>query len=188
MNTLSVGSQIAGFLISALFSAYIGVVLIRLLLGFARADFHNPLSQFIVKITNPVLIPMRRFIPAVGKIDSAAVLLAFTLTVIKVALLTLVGYFAISNIPQLLLFSLGDFIKTIIYIYIVALVIQVVISWIGTAQGNPFLPVINSLTKPIIDPIRRIVPTVGMMDFSAFVAILLLNVLLIIVTNIFNQL
>lgn len=185
MNTLSVGSQIATFLISAVFSLYIGVVLIRLLLGFARADFHNPLSQFLVKVTNPILVPMRRFIPAIGKIDTSSVLLAYGLTIIKTALLALVGYGALS-LPQLLIFSVGDIIKTIIYIYIFALIIQAVISWIGSAQGNPVVPLINSLTNPIVRPIRKFVPVVGMMDLSPLVAILLLNVLLIIVTNIFS--
>lgn len=185
MNELSVGSQIATFLISALFSLYIGAVLIRLLLGFARADFHNPLSQFLVKITNPVLVPMRRFIPAIGKIDTSAVVLAFGLTIIKTTLLLLVGIGAI-NLPQIVLFSLGDMIKTIIWIYIFALIIQAVISWVGSSHGNPVVPLVNSLTYPIVKPIRKFVPIIGMMDLSPLVAILLLNVLLIIVNNIFR--
>lgn len=185
MNELSVGSQIAIFLISVIFSLYIGVVLIRMLLGFARADFHNPLSQFLVKITNPVLVPMRRYIPAIGKIDTSSVLLAFGLTVLKTALLALVGYGGL-NLPQILIFSVGDIIKTIIYIYIFALIIQAVISWVGSAHGNPVVPLVNSLTNPIVRPIRKFVPIVGMMDLSPLVAILLLNVLLIIVNNIFR--
>ncbi len=187
MNTLSVGSQIAGFLISVIFSMYIGAIIVRLLLGFARADFHNPLSQFIVKITNPVLVPLRRFIPAVGKVDTAAVLLAFGLTVLKVVLLSLIGYYAINNVPQLLFFSLGDFIKAIIYIYLFALIVHAVITWVGTPEGNPFVPLLKSITNPIVNPIRKVVPMVGVMDFSPLVAILLLNVLLIIVANIFGM-
>lgn len=186
MNTLSVGAQIAGFLISVIFSMYIGVVIIRLLLGFARADFHNPLSQMVVKVTNPVLVPLRRFIPAVGKIDTAAVLLAFSLTILKVILLSVVGYYSITNLPHLLVFSVGDYIKAIIYIYLFALIIHAVITWIGTPHGNPFVPLLKSITNPIVNPIRKFVPMVGVMDFSPLVAILLLNVLLIIVTNIFK--
>ena len=75
------------FLVDTLFSLYIGAVLLRLLLALARANFYNPLSQFLVKITNPVLVPMRRMIPAMGKVDTAAVVLAVGLTVIKVLLL-----------------------------------------------------------------------------------------------------
>lgn len=184
MNDLSLGSQIATFLISAVFSLYIGAVLIRMLLGFARANFHNPLSQVLVKITNPVLAPMRRFIPAIGKIDTSAVLLAFILTIIKTGLIFLLSH-GVINLPQIFLFSVGDIIKTIIYIYIFALIIQAVISWVGSAHGNPIVPLINSLTNPIVRPIRKVIPVMGMMDFSPLVAILLLNVLLIIVNNIF---
>jgi len=88
---ISVLAQIAILLVDVIFSLYIGAVLLRLLLGFARADFHNPLSQFLVKVTNPVLIPMRRFIPAIGSIDTSAVVLAFVLTLIKTSLLVLLN-------------------------------------------------------------------------------------------------
>ena len=182
---LSVGTQIAVFLVDVLFSLYIGAIVIRLLLGFARADFHNPLSQFLVKITNPVLVPLRRFIPAVGKIDSAAVVLALLLTFIKTSLLLLLttgrGYF-----PASLFYAVGDLLTTIIWVYIIALILQAIMSWVGSAHGNPVAPLVNSLTAPIVRPIRKVVPLIGMMDLSPMVAILILNILLIVVNNIFR--
>ena len=181
---IQVVSQIALFLIEAIFSLYIGAVVIRLLLGFARASFHNPLSQFLVKVTNPILVPMRRFIPSIGKIDTSAVLLAYLLTVIKVSLLFLILRGAVM-FPESLLIAFGELIKTIIWVYIIALILQAVISWVGSAQGNPVSPLIHSLTNPIVRPIRKVVPLVGMMDLSPLVAILGLNVLLIVVNNIF---
>lgn len=184
MLGLALGSQIALFLVEAIFSLYIGAVVIRLLLGFARANFHNPLSQFLVKVTNPVLVPMRRFIPSIGKIDTSAVTLAYGLTVIKVSLSYLIIRGAVM-FPESLLISAGELVKTIIWVYIIALILQAVISWIGSAQGNPIAPLIHSLTNPIVRPIRKIVPVIGMMDLSPLVAILGLNVLLIIVSNIF---
>ncbi len=182
---MSVGVEIASFLIEAVFSLYIAAVLLRLLLGFARASFNNPLSQFLVKITNPILVPMRRFIPSIGSIDSSAVILAFVLTFIKVSLLFLAQTHSI-QFPTSLIFALGELIKSIIWIYIIALILQAVISWVGNTQSNPIIPLINSLTAPILRPIRKIVPLVGMMDLSPLVAILGLNILLIIVTNIFR--
>lgn len=181
---LQVVSQIALFLIEAIFSLYIGAVVIRLLLGFARANFNNPLSQFLVKVTNPVLVPMRRFIPSIGKIDTSAVILAFALTVIKVSLLFLILRGAIM-FPESLLIAVGELIKTIIWVYIIALILQAVMSWVGSAQGNPVSPLVQSLTNPIVRPIRKVVPLIGMMDLSPLVAILGLNVLLIVVNNIF---
>lgn len=185
MLGLSLGSQIAVFLIEAIFSLYIAAVLLRLLLGFARANFSNPLSQFLVKITNPILVPMRRFIPAIGSIDTSAVLLAFALMFIKVSLLFLIRSHQ-SYFPESLGFALGELIKSIIWIYLIALILQAIISWVGSAQGNPIVPLINSLTAPIVRPIRKVVPLIGMMDLSPLVAILGLNILLLVVTHIFR--
>ncbi len=181
---MSLGGQIATFLIETIFSLYIAAVLIRLLLGYAGASFHNPLSQFLVKITNPVLVPMRRFIPSVGAIDTAAVVLAFVLTLIKVSLLLLVTSGSI-HFPASIIYAIGELLKSIIWIYIFALIIQAVTSWIGSTQGNPVSPLVNSLTNPILRPIRRVVPIIGMMDLSPLVAIIGLNILLMIVDNLF---
>ena len=185
MLGLSVGSQIAVFLIEAVFSLYIAAVVIRLLLGFARANFNNPLSQFLVKVTNPILVPMRRFIPSLGSIDTSAVVLAFLLTLIKVSLLSIVTLGAV-QFPSILIVALGELVKTVIWVYLFSLILQAIISWVGSAQGNPVIPLINSLTAPILKPIRKIVPLVGMMDLSPLVAILGLNILLIVVNNIFH--
>lgn len=185
MLGLSVGSQIAVFLIEVVFSLYIGAVVIRLLLGFARANFNNPLSQFLVKVTNPVLVPMRRFIPSAGSIDTSSVVLAFVLTLVKVSLLLLVTTGSI-HFPGSLFLALGELVKTIIWVYIFALILQAIISWVGNTQGNPIIPLINSLTAPILKPIRKVVPLIGMMDLSPMVAIIALNILLIVVNNIFR--
>ena len=185
MLGLSLGSQIATFLVEAIFSLYIAAVVIRLLLGFARANFHNPLSQFLVKITNPVLVPLRRFVPSFGSIDTSAVLLAYGLTLIKISLLFLITRGAIM-FPESLFIALGELITTIIWVYLIALILQAVISWVGNTQGNPIAPLINSLTNPMLRPIRKVVPLVGMMDLSPLVAILGLNILLIIVQNLFH--
>lgn len=184
MSGLPLGSQIAVFLIDTIFTLYIATFIIRLLLGFARANFNNPLSQFLVKVTNPVLVPLRRFIPAIGSIDTSAVLAAFVLILIKVSLLLLVTTSSI-HFPGSLLVAVRDLLTTIIWVYIIALLIQALTSWIGNTQGNPVIPLVNSLTAPILRPIRKVVPLIGMMDLSPLVAILGLNILLIIVNSLF---
>lgn len=167
------------FLVDTLFSLYIGAVLLRLLLALARANFYNPLSQFLVKITNPVLVPMRRMIPAMGKVDTAAVVLAVGLTVIKVLLLLgLKGGGA--DLFGIVVFSVLEVIRTVIHIYIFALVVQAVLSWVGNTYGNPLADLLNSLTEPLLRRIRGFVPVIGMVDIAPMVAILLLYVVLII--------
>lgn len=168
--------NIAVFLISTLFSLYIGAVLLRFLL--ALADFYNPLSQFLVKITNPVLVPLRRFIPPMGKIDSASLVLAFALKLIAASLLmSIQGLDA--GVGGLLLAVLADLIRTVVWIFMVALIIQAIMSWVGNSYGNPMGSLLDSLTAPILDPIRKFVPLIGMVDLSPLVAILLLQVVLI---------
>ena len=179
MNVLQ---QIGAFLIETLFSLYIGAVVLRMLLGYAGANFYNPLSQFLVKITNPVLVPLRRFIPSIGKIDTSAIVLALGLTVVKIVLLSLVVTGNI-NIISIILASVIDLIKVVIWVYIISLLIQAVMSWVGSAHGNYVAPLILSLTTPLLRPIRNVIPNIGALDLSPLVAILILNILLIIVDS-----
>lgn len=181
---MSLGAEILTFLVDVIFSLYIAAVVIRLLLGFSRADFRNPMSQFLVKVTNPVLVPLRRFIPSIGSIDTSAVAFAYVLTVIKIGLILLLKSGSL-HFPELLIYALGDLVKLIIYVYLFALIIQAVMSWIGSTHGNPIAPLLNSLTNPILRPIRKVVPLIGMMDLSPLVAILGLNILLMVVARIF---
>jgi YggT family protein len=175
--------QIGAFLIETLFSLYIGAVVLRMLLGYAGANFYNPLSQFLVKVTNPVLVPLRRFIPSIGKIDTAAIVLALGLTLIKMILLSFIVFGSV-NIIGVLFASIIDLLKVIIWVYIISLLIQAVMSWIGSAHGNPVAPLIHSLTEPLLRPIRRVIPNIGALDLSPLVVILILNILLIVINNI----
>ena len=176
--------DISVFLIDTIFTLYIAAIVIRLMLGFVRADFNNPFSQFLVKITSPVLVPLRRFVPAMGSIDSSAVVLAFLLTVIKLGLTLLLKTGSL-HFPELLIYAVGDLLKLVLYIYLFSLIIQAITSWIGNSHGNPISPLLNSLTNPILRPIRKVVPLIGMMDLSPLVAILGINILLMIVTRVF---
>lgn len=176
---MSALQNVGVFLVDTLFSLYIGAVLLRLLLALARANFYNPLSQFLVKITNPVLVPMRRMIPAMGKVDTAAVVLALGLTVIKVLLLLgLQGGGA--DLFRVVVSSVLEVIRTVIHIYIFALVVQAVLSWVGNTYGNPLADLLNSLTEPLLRRIRGFVPVIGMVDLAPMAAILLLYVVLIV--------
>ncbi len=167
--------NIAVFLISALFSLYIGAVLVRFLLAYARADFHNPYSQALVKVTNPALVPLRRFIPAIGKVDTASLVLAFVLKLAGILLITAVMGQPF-DLAYLIPAALVDLVRSVIWIYIVAMIIQAVMSWLGNTYGNPVASLLYSLTDPILRPIRKIVPLVGAIDLSPLVAILLLQV------------
>ena len=176
MGTLQ---HIGIFLVDTLFSLYIGAVIIRFLLALSRADFYNQISQVIVKVTNPTLVPLRRLIPAMGKIDTAAIVLAVSLIIIKTFLIVIMQGGGVGFIG-LLVYAIVELLRTIIWIYIIALILQAVMSWVGNSHGNPFSSILYSLTNPILKPIRNVVPMIGMIDLSPMVAILGLNILLIV--------
>ena len=180
---MSVIQEILLFLVETLLSLYISAIIIRFLLGYAKADFYNPLSQFLVKITNPVLVPLRRFVPAIGKLDTAAVVAAYALTVIKTIIIFALVSKGISLIG-IIGFSLKELIVGVIWVYIIALILMAVISWIGSSHGNPVSPLVNSLVSPLVNPVRQRLPPVGMLDLSPMVVMIGLYILLIIVNGI----
>ncbi|MCC7121185.1 MAG: YggT family protein, partial [Gammaproteobacteria bacterium] len=118
-------SSAGTFLLDVIFGLYIGAVMLRLFLQWARADFYNPLSQAIVKLTNPVLRPLRRYLPAVGRIDTASVVAILALQMLVVWLkIALVG--ASAGVGAIAVFALAELVSKAIYIFMFAIFVQVV--------------------------------------------------------------
>ena len=164
------------FLVTTLFSLYILAVMLRFLLGVVRADFYNPISQFLVRITNPLLIPMRKVIPSLGKYDTSALLLMLLLQVASLGVVVLLRGISVS-IVALLIAAAGELIMLIINVFMFAIIIQVVLSWVNPGNYNPATALLYSITSPIMRPIQRIIPPVSGMDLSPLVAIIGLQVL-----------
>lgn len=179
MSTLQ---QIAVFLVDTIFSLYIAAIVIRFMLALVKADFYNPLSQALVSITNPTLVPLRRLIPAIGKIDTAAIVLALILIMLKTTILMLIQHGAMPNL-SLIWFSLVEFAKLIVWIYIIAMILLAVMSWVGNTYGNPLVSILYKLTEPLLRPVRRVIPPISGLDLSPMVATIGLYVILIILNG-----
>jgi YggT family protein len=164
------------FLVTTLFSLYILAVMLRFLLGAVRADFYNPVSQFLVRITNPLLIPMRKVIPSVGKYDTSALLLMLLLQVASIGLVVLLRGISVSFFT-LLIAAVGELMMLVINVFMFAIVIQVVLSWVNPGNYNPVTALLYSITSPIMRPIQRIIPPLSGIDLSPLVAIIGLQVL-----------
>ena len=162
------------FLIDTLFGLYILVIMLRFLLQTARADFYNPISQFIVKITNPALRPLRRIIPGWGGIDNASLVLLFSIQCIALLLLGLIsGAFAEGmSIPGLLVASITKLISLLLYVYLIGIFILALLSWINPGSYNPVATVIANLTEPLMRPARKLIPPLGGIDLSPMAVIL----------------
>jgi len=164
------------FLISTLFSLYILAVMLRFLLGMVRADFYNPISQFLVKITNPLLIPLRKIIPGTGKIDVAAIILMLVLQLIMLAIIAALRGVT-PPLLALLVTAIGELVILAINVFLFAIIVQVIISWINPGSYNPVNGLLNSLTAPVMRPIQRLMPPMSGIDLSPLFALIGLQVL-----------
>ncbi|MBB1269268.1 YggT family protein [Shewanella sp. SR44-3] len=163
------------FLITTLFDLYLMVVILRFWLQWAKADFYNPFSQFIVKATHPILAPMRRILPSLGSIDTASIVLAFLVVLVKMLVLTLLAGATI-EILTLLLFSLVSVVKEAGVLLFWLILIRALLSWFNQGH-NPIVMMMTQLTEPVLAPVRRIIPPMGGLDLSVMFVIIGLNFL-----------
>ncbi|MEQ8288556.1 MAG: YggT family protein [Gammaproteobacteria bacterium] len=175
--------QAAIFLIEVVFGLYILAVLLRFLFATVRADFHNPLSQFIVKITNPPLTILRRFIPSYMAIDWAAIFLLFAIQAVEIVLTALVVAGVVPAPMGLLVMTFAELLKTVVYLYIVVILVQVAISWINPHAYNPLTVIMHQLTEPVMKPARRLIPPAGGFDWSPLVVLIVLNLAIILLVS-----
>ncbi|WP_252178136.1 YggT family protein [Endozoicomonas sp. 4G] len=164
------------FLIQTLGGLYIMAVLLRFLLQLVKADFYNPISQAIVKVTSPLLNPLRKVIPGMGGLDLAALVLALLLQILLVYVLFMVQGLATAAIPfpQVLIISLKELAGEILNIYMFSLIIIAIASWVAPGSYNPGLLLLHQLTEPLSSRIRRVIPPLGGLDFSLMVLVLII--------------
>ncbi|WP_298774804.1 YggT family protein [uncultured Shewanella sp.] len=163
------------FLVNTLFDLYLMVVILRIWLQAARADFYNPFSQFIVKATQPIIAPLRRVIPSMGRLDTASILLALIVVALKYTILSLMVGAAL-DVPSILLISIVSVFKEAGVLLFWMLILRAILSWVSQGQ-NPIEMVMVQLTEPFLGPIRRIIPPMGGLDLSLLVLMIILNFL-----------
>lgn len=164
------------FLIRVLFGLYIGLLLLRLLFQLVRADFYNPISQAIVKLTTPLVVPLRRFVPSLGRVDSASLLLAFGFQMLMAYII-----FFLRDIPtpmlNIVLWSVLALIHRVLDIFTFALFIVVILSWVAPYSRSPVALLATQLTNPLLQPVRGKIPPVAGVDFSVMVVLLALYII-----------
>lgn len=169
------------FLIRTLFGLYELVVVLRLLFQYTRADFYNPLSQFVVRITNPPLRPLRKLIPGYRGIDFASVALLVALKTLEFMALLLVGGLGFAILGPLA-WSVPALLSLLANIFLYAILIKVILSWVGPDTYNPAVSLLHSITEPLLSPARRWIPPISGLDLSPMVvmiAIVLAQMLLL---------
>lgn len=173
-------SQAGTFLISTVFELYILIVLLRLLFQYLRMDFYNPISQFIVRASNPALRPLRRFIPGYRGIDLAAVVLLLVLSLLEYSLLGLITGHSL-GLAGLLVLSLAKLLDLILNVFLFAIIIQVILSWVAPGTYNAITQIIYGISEPLLRPARQLLPPIGGLDLSPLIVLVLIKLTSILV-------
>ena len=174
-------------IINTLFDLYILLVVLRFLLQMFRADFYNPVSQFIVKLTTPPLRVLRRFIPSINGQDTASIVLCLLLIYVKFMVMRLLSIPAAHiggvmapigavSYGGLFVYCIADLLALLLTVFLVAIIIQVVISWVSPGHYNPVIGLVNRIAEPVLKPVRKLLPPMGGIDLSPLFASLLLVV------------
>ena len=177
---MTVGSYLSDaalFLVDTILGIYILLVLLRFLLQLVRADFYNPISQFIIRTTNPPLVRLRRFIPGLWRVDLAALALLITMEVLRISLTAML----LGHSPRwtgIIFLSLGELAKLAVYTIIFSIFIRALLSWFSSGLQHPMTRLLGSFTDPILQPVRRILPATGGIDLSPLVVFIAMMLIL----------
>ena len=174
MNAIN---EILVYLVQTVLSLYLVTMLLRFLLQLVRADFYNPISQFIVKVTNPLVIPLRRVIPGLGGIDVSSLLLALLLQLAAIVALLLINGLSPPGILLLLAWSVLGVLGLLVNIYFFALLAMIILSWVAAGSRHPAIYLLYQITEPVMAPFRKVLPPMGGLDLSPILVFVLINII-----------
>lgn len=182
----SASVQIGLLLVNALAGFLLFIVLLRFILQAVRADFYNPISQFVVKASNPLVIPLRKVVPGFGGFDWAAIVLLILVQMVAISLSMMIAGYGLplaSIAVWALLGTAGLFLK----LYFWGLLIMVISSWLAPQSDNPALLLLRQILEPVMAPIRKLLPDMGGFDISPIILFLVINVFEIVLITMARQ-
>ncbi|MEO8225233.1 MAG: YggT family protein [Gammaproteobacteria bacterium] len=165
------------FTLRTLFELYVLTFALRLLLQWAAVDKRNPLVQFILRVTSPVVIPLRRLLPSVGRIDTATVVALLALQIAGTFLMVRIGCIGEPAIWQILALAMLSVVKLALSVFTWSIIIYVVLSWVSPAGYNPAAAIVTALVEPVLAPLRRLIPPIGGLDLSPLFALIAIQAL-----------
>ena len=174
---MSAASEIGRYLADTIVSIYLVLVVLRGLLQAAQADFYNPISQFIVRATNPPLIVLRKVIPAGRRFDLSAVVLALLVQIIGLIAVIMLSGFLPPNPLTVSLWAVLGVVGLVVNVYLFAMIAMIVVSWVAPGSRHPAVTLVYQITEPVMGPVRALLPSMGGLDFSPIVIFILINVI-----------
>ena len=187
---MGVFTSSATMLLSAVGGLFLFAVLLRFLLQIAKADFYNPVSQAVIKVTDPVVKILRPIVPGYKGLDFSTLLLALILEIVLIVVLIILHGFQMPGIGSIITWAVVGVISFIINIYYWAIIASIVMSFVvmfsGTMSPHPALRLIWQLTEPVMAPVRKVIPPMGGMDFSPIVIFIAIQLIRNILYQAFN--
>lgn len=171
------------FLISSLFDMIIFIVLLRLIMQWVQISFRNPLAQFVFKVTEPVLKPLRKISPKSRLFDIPLLVLLFVLEMLKLLLLVFIQVGSFPHLGGLLIWAFADILNAIINVYFYAILVIVIMSWLNPAVHSPIAEVLYKITEPLLMPAKRYIPPIGGLDLSPIAVLLCLQLIVILLVQ-----
>lgn len=160
------------FVVDSVFTLAVYAFLLRLFLQLSRGDFRNPLSQAVVKLTNWLVLPLRRVLPPLGKVDTASLVSAYLVQVATVAAVFVLSTGVMMPWPTLLWVSLKQAVIAALQLYTVAMIVYALLSLVAPGTYSPAVGFLGSLCEPILRPVRRVLPPIAGLDFSPAVVVI----------------
>lgn len=168
------------FLVNTLFNVYLFILCIRLILAWVGADYHEPLTQFIVRFTNFIVKPLRRYVPNFRDLETSTLILILAIEAIKFFFLAILS-FGLPNIFGLLIFAFADTLRLFITTFFYAILLQAIISWIQ--PQSPINYVLTKFCSPVLRPLQRIIPPINGFDITPIPAFIILQLLIIVLVD-----
>ena len=177
-------NEISLYLIQTATGIYLLIMLLRFILQLVLADFYNPISQFLVRATNPLVLPLRRLLPARGRFDPASLILAILIQWLGIIALLWMSGAALPAISLMLAWSVVGVLGLLVKIYFFALLGMIILSWIAPGASNPAIYLMYQITEPVMAPFRSVLPAMGGLDFSPILVFILINIVQIALRNV----
>jgi YggT family protein len=171
------------FLITTVFDIYLLAVVLRFLLQLFRADFYNPISQFLVKITNPPLRYIRRVVPGYKGQDWSSLVLMLVIKSFEITIVYLLSTGSLLAISSLIILSIAGILEIIVHVFMIAIFIQIILSWVNPGAYNPATVILYRLTEPVLAPARKVLPPISGLDLSPILVIIALQLSIILIVT-----
>ena len=164
--------------LNSLLTLYQAVFLLRLIMQMTRADFRNPLARAVLQLTDPVVLPLRRMLPPVGKTDTATVVAILLLSAAKVAVSLLLLRFGLPGVVGLLHALFVDVIRLVLNTYLIAIILNAILSFVAPGNYSPAQSLLSSVCDPVLAPVRKLIPSPSAIDLSPLWVCVAISILL----------